>query len=177
MAIKIKTPYFRSFNMPQSCVVCGGQPANQTTEVSYSTWGGKTNLSMKFPVCLECSLANKKDPLAILVRLLGVFAALPLCFAAFCANSGLEGVPSWVSWVLWAMVIGVPAFSIWWSNWINTHRLTPEQLERRKRVADSVWIENFKTPGFSQHYLVFAFENQDFAQKFSVMNGGEVVAD
>lgn len=185
MSIKVKTLYYNSFNMPQTCVVCGhGSEPGMSWKVSNSksNWSGKrtTTLSLEFPLCPECYTVSREKGGAKFLKVVGILVAIMLCLttAGLVASDTIEN--PFLGWgigiaVTFAAVFGINRLA----DSINQKGLTPEQRELRKRVKRSIRIKSFNAPKLfdkSGGSILFEFENQAFASAFSTLNLGQLSA-
>ena len=183
MAIKVKTPYFGSFNLPGKCVVCGAAPGvDRTLPVSgsKSNWSGKqtTTLSVNMPMCDECYAVSRYSTAGRAVTCLGGI----LAFGACILTSGLVGSSSIDNpFIGVGAGIAVVVLLFWLGTWlgerVHTKNLSAEQIELRKRVKKAATITSFQAPNRRDKLgaVVFEFQNQDFASGFSQLNMGQIM--
>lgn len=177
MAIKVKTQYLSSFNMPPYCVACGNSPGAGTKKVSASksTGNTRTTLTLELPLCQECYQVSKTSWFAKLILCMGVLMSLGLGIVVAYYASLMTSF--YVGMLLGGVVLLVAIFlAAWLSNLISQMGMIPEQRERRRLVGRSVRISGFKAPGvFGKGWVSFKFENPTFASEFCRMNLGEIV--
>ncbi len=181
MVSKVKTPYFSSFNIPKSCVACGGTPGVDTTwkvSGSKSSWSGKqtTTMSLEFPLCDQCYAVSRNASLARVVSVVGIVIGFGFCLvmAGLVGSGAFDNAAVGVG-IGVTLFLGLAVLVRWMTNWINQRDLTPEQRERRRLVQRSAKITGFKAPGLifdKQGWVLFSFENASFAAQFSGMNSG-----
>jgi hypothetical protein len=178
-AVKVVTKYFRSFNMPPYCVMCGNTPSQGTitAERLKSGWSGAPAeiLKLGFPLCQEChEVWEKKSSCS--ERLVGWIANLVILGVGLLTVGFVTSGDSQLA--VFGLVLGVPlilAIILFLRRW-SKRGWTPAQSERRRRLVDCVKILGFQAPGLldKSGYILFQFRNPLFAEEFSARNDGKM---
>lgn len=194
MAIRVRTLYLSSFNMPQVCVSCG-----TTTESDLKwkvRWGqlekDKMTLSVDFPICMECGVPNKKSK-GLAKFIWWIFIILSLYVACLVYGLVISTDIDYHQYIGVAAGIVVLVLMIklgsWLSDRIDTSGLTPSQKQQWK-LEKKRWSQNYKKllkcakivkvklaglfESPDKGYIDFEFENELFAMEFSALNLGQL---
>ena len=150
MAIKIRTAYMSSFNMPHFCAACSNPSspgAYSKVKKSKSSGSSVTSLTVEFLLCQECYDVSKDKRIAKVVSWLGLLLALGACLIGGAFASDLVDNPTLGIGIGAVLLIAVIFLTSWLSNLINQQGMTPEQRQRRHQTKDCVKISSFKEPG------------------------------
>lgn len=177
MAVGVKTPYWGNFNIPGTCVVCGGPPGAGTkwkVAGSKSDWTGKhtTTLNLEVPLCQGCYDVSRDSWVGKLVSCSGILMALATCVISVAL---VEDTLLGFGIGLTVMLI-VGGLAAWLARLIDTRNLTAEQKTRRGLVKSCAKITGFKMPGLfdKQGWIQFEFQNPAFAAEFAGLNMGQL---
>lgn len=177
MAAKVHSVYIAQYNMPNICVVCGSENTSGHIHAGKSSWNGKQNISLEFPVCAECDAIQKTQIKR--ARWLALFATLGALFGCV-LSANLIVDSSGYSNGLAALLIATAAFLfIFWGlrKPFTTRGMTQNQRAIAKHIDKAVRILGFSLPGLfnSAGYIDFQFEDAKFAIEFAALNQGKLI--
>ena len=183
MAQKVRTPYVSSFQMPDTCVACGG-PAEPGLyyrfDKTQSNWSGKRymTLNLNFPICAECHAVSRNRGGATAVGVIGTILALAAClFAGILANLTFD--KNVFATIASAVVIFCLVFYLFGSlaRLINEKGLSQEEKLRRRNLLKAGSVKQFKAPGVFDKtgFIDFQFESVPFATAFALLNNGKLL--
>lgn len=173
------------YAMPRLCCACGAPAGTQTLSATHWPIWGKYIVSLPFPLCDQCALANATVDRR---REIGCFGALGLsillCAAAFGMVSIVEGSPgTLLEWLVGGLVILAPltllggfivGFDWPIGRWIVS--LRPKELRHTyRRVSRAVRMKRYAAGFIRGGRITFVFGNEQFANLFKQMNAGAVL--
>ncbi|MBE7534067.1 MAG: hypothetical protein HND44_24225 [Chloroflexi bacterium] len=160
--VKIKVRPKQSVQFPGICVHCG-RPAPQAMTIRKRL--GRVTRLIDVPVCPDCTAqlrrhSMEEERLNQLKYLVGGAAFLVTLFAVFIVlPPGLATAVRLLAGVAMGGVVTAVIFAIF------RRQIRQVYLPEKKAILQSARIENF-----SWRATTFAFENEEFAQRFVALN-------
>ncbi len=177
MAAKFHSVYTARYNMPNICVACGSENTSGHIHAGKSSWNGKQNISLEFPLCAECDAIQKTQIkrarwLALLATLGAIFGCVLSANLIIDSSGHSNGLA--------ALLFAAAAFLfIFWGlrKPFTTRGMTQDQRTRAGRLDKAVRILGYSLPGLftSTGHIDFQFEDGKFASEFAALNHGNLI--